>query len=61
MILPGGGVDDDIIKVGGELVMGAQDNVHYSLECFWNPMEAKGEDPLVPILLAAQKAVFCPA
>lgn len=47
---PGGGMDDDIVEVrSSRLVVGAQNDVHQCLESCWSPVEAKCEDPVLPV------------
>lgn len=43
-------MNDDIIQIcSGVLMMGVQYNVHEPLEGYWCPLEAEGEDPVLPV------------
>lgn len=49
MIGPGGQMYDVIQVCRCELTMGLQDNVHEPLEAGWHHMDAKREDPVLPV------------
>lgn len=49
MVGSGGGIDD-IIQIGsGEVTVGVQHDVHEVLKCCGHPMEAKGENSVLPV------------